>query len=114
MVHIVWQVTVILGTLGSPMQVTYSSLLLNFLSISVSLKHKQKLDDIGLKLNKAFQSQLFFKARESRHKHTVDGNNNKVQWLSILVCCVMVAVGFLQVVLIRNLFRTSRKDRIRT
>ncbi len=82
--------------------------------VTVRLPPKNKLDAIGTKLDKAYQSQLFFKARESRHKHTVDSNYNRVQWMSILVCCVMVAVGIIQVVLIRNLFRTTRKDKIRT
>ena len=65
-------------------------------------------------LNKVVRDQQFFKARESRHRHTLESNNNRVLWWSLTNCIVVVGVGILQVILVRNLFGTKRKDRIRT
>ena len=75
---------------------------------------KGKLDLIGKKLGKMISTQNYFQARESRHRHTVESNYHRVLWWSILECTVIITVGTIQVVMIRNLFRSNRKDRIRT
>ncbi|XP_064385016.1 transmembrane emp24 domain-containing protein 1-like [Halichondria panicea] len=74
----------------------------------------EKLDGIGKKLSKVVQTQNYFQARESRHRHTSDSNHTRVQWWSLLECSFMVSIGVLQVFLIRSLFKTTRKDKIRT
>lgn len=73
-----------------------------------------KLDSLGVKLDKMINTQNFFRARESRHRHTLDSNSNRVLWWSLLECSIIVAVGMIQVFVIRSLFNTRRKDRIRT
>jgi len=75
---------------------------------------QMKLDSLAVKLDKVINTQSFFRARESRHRHTVDSNNRRVLWWSLLGCTVIVAVGMMQVYVIRSLFRSRRKDRIRT
>ena len=72
------------------------------------------LNGIGRKLTKASSSQSHFRARESRHKHTVENNSQRVVWWSLLEVVVIVTVGVVQVVVIRSLFRVNRKDNIRT
>lgn len=74
----------------------------------------KKLDSLGQKLQKMVSTQQFFKARESRHKHTIESNNTRVLWWSVFECSVIVGVGVLQVFVIRSLFKTRRKDRLRT
>ena len=92
---------------------TVASLILS-LSLSLSLSLQSKLDNIGKNLTKIITTQNYFQARESRHRHTQDSNHNRVMWWSLLECSVIITVGVIQVVLIRNLFRTTRKDNIRT
>ena len=75
---------------------------------------QSKLDNIGKNLTKIITTQNYFQARESRHRHTQDSNHNRVMWWSLLECSVIITVGVIEVVLIRNLFRTTRKDNIRT
>lgn len=70
---------------------------------------KEKLDSIGKKLGKVTTTQNYFQARESRHRHTVESNMNRVMWWSLLECSVIVAVGIIQVFVIRSLFKTNRK-----
>ena len=41
--------------------------------------------------------QQFFKARESRHRHTLESNYNRVMWWSLLEISVIVTVGVIQV-----------------
>lgn len=68
-----------------------------------------KLDSIGKKLTKVISNQNYFQARESRHRRTLESNNRRVMWWSLLECTVIVAVGIIQVFVIRSLFRTNRK-----
>ena len=81
---------------------------------SMDIVLQEKLDGIGKKLSKVVQTQNYFQARESRHRHTSDSNHTRVQWWSLLECSFMVSIGVLQVFLIRSLFKTTRKDKIRT
>lgn len=67
-----------------------------------------KLDSIGKKLDKVVSQQNYFQARESRHRHTVESNHKRVLWWSLLEITVIVIVGVIQVLLIRNLFKTGR------
>ena len=41
--------------------------------------------------------QQFFKARESRHRHTLESNYNRIMWWSLLEISVIVTVGVIQV-----------------
>lgn len=70
---------------------------------------KAKLDSISKKLTKVVSTQNYFQARESRHRHTVESNMNRVMWWSLLECSVMITVGIIQVFVIRSLFKTNRK-----
>ena len=74
----------------------------------------EKLNNIDQKLSRIVSLQHYFQARETRHRLTLESNNNRVFWWSLLECVVMVAAGLAQVVLIRSLFRTQRRDGIRT
>ena len=58
---------------------------------------QKKLNDIGAKLNKVTTQQQFFKAREARHRHTVESNYTRVFWWSFLEISIIVAVGVVQV-----------------
>ncbi len=58
--------------------------------------------------------QNHFQARESRHRHTLESNFRRVTWWSVLEIAVILAVGMIQVSVIRSLFKSNRKDRIRT
>ena len=75
---------------------------------------QMKLDSLAVKLDKMINTQSFFRARESRHRHTLDSNNRRVLWWSLTGCAVILGVGTMQVFVIRSLFRSRRKDRIRT
>ena len=74
----------------------------------------EKLNNIDQRLSKIVSLQHYFQAREARHRLTLESNNSRVFWWSLLECVVMVAAGLAQVVVIRSLFRTQRRDRIRT
>ena len=65
-------------------------------------------------LNKGGITQQFFRAREARHRHSLESSNSRVMWWSFINCAVMLGVGILQVYLIRSLFRSHRQDKIRT
>ena len=58
---------------------------------------QRKLNTIGDKLNKVTTHQHFFKARESRHRHTVESSHVRVFWWSFLEISVIVTVGIVQV-----------------
>ena len=58
---------------------------------------QKKLNTIGDKLNKVTTHQHFFKARESRHRHTVESSHVRVFWWSFLEISVIVTVGIVQV-----------------
>ena len=58
---------------------------------------QKKLNTIGDRLNKVTVHQNFFKARESRHRHTVESNHVRVFWWSFLEISVIVTVGIMQV-----------------
>ena len=51
--------------------------------------------------------QAVFRSRNSRHAYLQESNLKLVTWFSIGSCLVMVVVGILQVVLIRNLFENK-------
>ena len=74
----------------------------------------EKLNNIDQRLSKIVSLQHYFQAREARHRLTLESNNSRVFWWSLLECVVMVAAWLAQVVVIRSLFRTQRRDRIRT
>ena len=80
----------------------------------LSFPPQTKLDSIGKKLTKVVSHQNHFQARESRHRHTLESNYRRVTWWSLLEIGVIVAVGVIQVFVIRSLFRSNRKDRIKT
>ena len=84
------------------------------LSLSLPLLFQEVLTNMTIHLNKVVRDQQFFRARESRHRHTLEGNRRRVTWWSLSGCVVVVSVGILQVVLIRNLFKSRRTDKIRT
>ena len=84
------------------------------LSLIVFTTLQAKLDTIGKKLDKVISTQNYFQARESRHRHTVESNHHRVMWWSILEVTVIITVGMIQVFLIRSLFKTNRKDGVRT
>ncbi|KAL5479512.1 hypothetical protein EMCRGX_G023039 [Ephydatia muelleri] len=76
---------------------------------------KDSLDSISRNLSKVIVEQSFFKARESRHRHTAESNNARVLWWSLLVCGIFITVGVVQVVVIRRFFNSGkRKDKLRT
>ena len=74
----------------------------------------QKVNRIELKLSKVVSMQHYFRAREARHRIMAESNSSKVFWWSMLECVLMVTSGLIQVVVIRSLFRTRRKDGIST
>lgn len=66
--------------------------------LDYSLPSPQKrLNDIGARLSKVITQQQFFKARESRHRHTLDSNHARVFWWSFLEISIIVTVGVIQV-----------------
>ena len=82
---------------------------------SASSLTKDSLDSISRNLSKVIVEQSFFKARESRHRHTAESNNARVLWWSLLVCGIFITVGVVQVVVIRRFFNSGkRKDKLRT
>lgn len=74
----------------------------------------EKLNNIDQRLSRIVSFQHYFQAREARHRLTLESNNSRVFWWSLLECVVVVAAGLTQVVVIRSLFRTQRRDGIRT
>ena len=74
----------------------------------------ERLVGISESLHKVFLQQEFFRAQESRHRYLLEGNNSRVLWWSVLECAVMVVASVVQVMVVRSLFRTRRKDRIQT
>lgn len=74
----------------------------------------KKIDGLDQKLSKVVSIQHYLRAREARHRKTVESNDSKVFWWSLVECVLMVTSGAIQVVVIRSLFRTRRKDGIRT
>lgn len=74
----------------------------------------EKLNILDQKLSRIVSTQHYFQGREARHRLTLESNNSRVFWWSLLECVVMVAAGLVQVVVIRSLFRTQRRDGIRT
>ena len=72
------------------------------------------LTNVTLHLNKVAMFQQFFRAREARHRYSVEGKKTRVFWWSLVNCAVVITVGIIQVVLVRNLFKTRRQDKIRT
>ena len=75
---------------------------------------QDSLQSIQNHLAKTVNVQQHFKAREARHRHTVESNNSRVLWWSLTNCIVLVSVGVVQVFVLRRLFREKRKDKIRT
>ena len=72
------------------------------------------LTNVTHHLNKVATYQQFFRAREARHRYSLEGKSGRVFWWSLANCIVVVTVGVIQVVLVRNLFKTRRQDKIRT
>jgi len=75
------------------------------------VEHVQQLlksmDNIGFKIEVIAHHQATYRSKHSRHKYLQDTNLRLVTWFSLGSCLVMIVVGVLQVVLIRNLFETK-------
>ena len=87
----------------------------SFYHIVASFQFIQKiLSSLSQNLNKVALSQQFFRAREARHRYSLESSNSRVMSWSTVNCVVMLGVGILQVYLIRKLFRSHRQDKIKT
>lgn len=75
---------------------------------------RSRLVGISESLHKVYLQQEFFRAQEARQRYVLERNNSRVLWWSLLECAVLVAASVVQVMVIRRLFRTRRKDRIQT
>ena len=88
--------------------------MVHLLVVSFVSTLQEKLDGIRKRMDKVTSHQNYFQARESRHRHTSESNHSRVQWWSFIECSVIVGIGILQVFLIRSLFGSTRRDKIRT
>eukprot|EP00794_Sanderia_malayensis_P016607 gene16607-18293_t len=53
--------------------------------------------------------QGIYRAQTGRHQYLIESNMARVTWFSFASCFIMIAVGVLQVILVRNLFAEKRR-----
>lgn len=75
---------------------------------------RRLLANVTEHLNKVEFYQQFFRAREARHRHTLESSNSRVLWWSLFYCVLLIVVGVSQVMVLRRLFRNRRQDKITT
>lgn len=49
------------------------------------------------------------RAREARHRHTVENNMHRVNTWSIIHLCAILLIGSLQVIAVRRFFKDPKK-----
>jgi len=59
-------------------------------------------------LDKSEQVQHILKNYEARDRNIAESNFMRVNWLSGVQLCLMISVGLVQVLMIRNLFEIGR------
>ena len=50
-----------------------------------------------------------YRAKSGRHQYLLDSNITRVNWFSFASCVLMITVGILQVLLVRNLFAERKR-----
>ena len=48
-------------------------------------------------------------AKSGRHQYLLESNIARVNWFSFASCVIMITVGILQVILVRNLFAERKR-----